>query len=350
MNQATSYDAISARRYWTGFERGEGVSTYGSFRVSQRGAGVNMSVDVNMDDGAYVRGDAVALQGLYYVSPHSATINEVVTAADATNPRIDQVVLELKDNAHDASGANLVQTRVVAGTATVGATLDNRTGAAALPSSALLLADVLVGATVTSISNANIRDRRAFVAGTVPPVLTAVDQVSLSSPAREGTLDSSAPIDLSQTAALVYVPRRIAAATRIRWHYFQGATALTGNYVLGIYDATGRKIVDTGSVAFTGGIGSSNARSETITATTFEPGAYYALLGADTTNAGTIGYVGWGGILGTTITKAADHAPNVTLYSLTGGVTAPTTLLSFTDYLGFTSGLHPVPRITLSVG
>src|SRR3954463_3882264 len=111
MNQATSYDAISARRFWTGFERGEGVSTYGSFRVSQRGAGVNMSVDVNMDDGAYVRGDAVTLQGLYYVSPHSATINEVVTTADATNPRIDRIVLEIKDNTHDASGSSLAQTR-----------------------------------------------------------------------------------------------------------------------------------------------------------------------------------------------------------------------------------------------
>jgi hypothetical protein len=45
-----------------------------------------------------------------------------------------------------------------------------------VPSSALLLADVLVAATDTAISNAEIRDRRAFVSG-VPPLLTAVDMV-----------------------------------------------------------------------------------------------------------------------------------------------------------------------------
>jgi hypothetical protein len=68
------------------------------------------------------------------VPPHTAVINEAITTANATNPRIDQVVLEIKDTTHDASGSNLAQTRVVTGTATGGATLDNRTGAAALPS------------------------------------------------------------------------------------------------------------------------------------------------------------------------------------------------------------------------
>jgi hypothetical protein len=204
---------------------------------------------------------------------------------------------------------------------------------------------VLVGATVTSITNANIRDRRGVIGG-IPPVLTAVDQADLYSPARDGTLDGTAPVDLSQIAALVYLRRRIIGATRIRWQYYQGATALTGNYVLGIYDASGRKVVDTGSVAFTGAIGSSQARS----ATTFEPGAYYALFGVDTTNAGVIGYAGWGGALGTSIAKAPVHAPNIMLGSVTGGVTAPTTLLSFTDYLGFSSAIQPVPKITLSVG
>jgi hypothetical protein len=129
------YDAIDARRFW-GVAVQEGVITAGSYEVTQRGAGANLSVDIaaSTGDGALVQGDAVTAQGLYFVAPHTAVINEAITTANATNPRIDQVVLEIKDTTHDASGSNLAQTRVVTGTATGGATLDNRTGAAALPS------------------------------------------------------------------------------------------------------------------------------------------------------------------------------------------------------------------------
>jgi hypothetical protein len=56
------------------------------------------------------------------VPPHSAVINETIAAADATNPRNDLVVLEIKDTQHDASGSNLAQTRVVTGTPNVSAT------------------------------------------------------------------------------------------------------------------------------------------------------------------------------------------------------------------------------------
>jgi hypothetical protein len=90
---------------------------------------------------------------LYPVPPHSAVINETITAAHASLPRVDAVILELQDNTHDASGGNLARTRVVAGTATAGATLDNARdgshGGATIPSNALHLADILVGAGVT---------------------------------------------------------------------------------------------------------------------------------------------------------------------------------------------------------
>lgn len=160
------FDAVDIRRLFSvGVQ--EGVISAGSYEVTQRGAGANLSVDIaaTTGDGAVVQGDAVTAQARYHVAPHSAVINETLTTAHATLPRIDQVILELKDNQHDASGSNLAQTRVVAGTATGGATLDNRTGAAALPSSALLLADVLVAATDTAITNSEIRDRRQWALG-----------------------------------------------------------------------------------------------------------------------------------------------------------------------------------------
>jgi hypothetical protein len=144
-----------------------------SYEVTQRSAGVNLSVDIAATTAdalgtgvaAYIQGDTVSAQGLYSVPPHNAVINETISAANASNPRIDRVILEIQDNTHDASGANLIRTRVVTGTATAGATLDNLSNAAAVPSSALLLADVLVPANATSINNSNIRDRRKWARG-----------------------------------------------------------------------------------------------------------------------------------------------------------------------------------------
>jgi hypothetical protein len=146
----------------------EGVIDAGSYEVTQRAAGANlMSVDIaaSTGGGAVVQGDSVTAQGLYYVGPHSAVINEAISTAHATLPRIDQVILEIQDTTHDSSGANAARVRVVTGTATAAATLDNRNGAAALPSNAIRLADVLVAATDTAISNSEIRDRRPWARG-----------------------------------------------------------------------------------------------------------------------------------------------------------------------------------------
>lgn len=160
------YDAIDDRTALTLGGCQEGVYESGAYKVTQRAAGANMSVDVAASTGhALVQGDAVSFQDLYGVRPHSAVINEAITAADATNPRLDQVILEILDNQHDGSGNSKARVRVVTGTPTSGATLDNRSGAAALPSSAIRLADVLVAASDTSITNAEIRDRRPWARG-----------------------------------------------------------------------------------------------------------------------------------------------------------------------------------------
>lgn len=137
------------------------------FMVTQRAAGANQSVDINMPAGgfAYVQGDTINGQSLYTVPVHSANINEVVTAADPTNPRVDQAILEIQDDALDASGGNQARTRILTGTPTAAASLTNRSGATALPGSALLLADILVPAASSSVPNSNIRDRRKWARG-----------------------------------------------------------------------------------------------------------------------------------------------------------------------------------------
>jgi hypothetical protein len=132
----------------------QGIDAVGDFLVAQRSAGANMSVDVAAGR-AVVRGDTDTDEGLY-AALSSATTNVSITAADGSNPRVDRVVLEIKNNEEDAGGLYVARIRTVDGTPTSGATLVNLNGAASVPSSCLLLANVLVAAGDTSITDSEI--------------------------------------------------------------------------------------------------------------------------------------------------------------------------------------------------
>lgn len=182
--------------------------TNADFMVTQRNAGANMSVDINMPAGgfAWVAGTTITGQGLYCVPVHTTNINEIIAGADPTNPRVDQVILEIQDNAIDASGGNLARTRVVIGTPQAGATLASRGGAPALPNNCLLLADVLVPAAATTVPNSNIRDRRKWARGASLSVVgsaagnfttTSTAAASLAAGAFDARLEcSGAPLDI----------------------------------------------------------------------------------------------------------------------------------------------------------
>lgn len=164
------YGAIDLRRAAQAGPQ-EGVIAFtdteaGGWIVSQHSTGADLSVDIAANVGcARVQGDSVTQQGCYTVAPHSAVINEAIASNASGNPRVDIVILEVLDNVHDASGLNIARVRVITGTPSSGATLDNRTGAASLPSNAMLLADVLVPNADTTISNSQIRDRRPWANG-----------------------------------------------------------------------------------------------------------------------------------------------------------------------------------------
>lgn len=344
---------------------GEGVNHHDAWRVMARQAGVNMSVDVGKTGvglmEAWVRGDTRGGQGLYRVdnidrtapsaSTYTPQINVSVTSNAASNPRIDIVVLEVVDLEHIGGGTATAQVRVIAGTATAGATLDNRVGAPSLPASSLLLADLLVPALeATSVDAAEIRDRRHWVAGSFPAVVAGIDKVGFTPAA--GLLQYSSTIavvhatnDLQQGAALMWLPRRVEGATKINWKYVQGTTAVTGSYIIAIYDASLTFVAGmTAAAAFTGATNSLQVRSESMTATTFEAGAYYVLMGVDT-SAGGCGYYGVDG------GAAAVPGAGLSYRSATGGIVAPATLLAFTD-TGTSSTSQPaplVPFVSLSV-
>ena len=367
------YTAWDLRRMFDASPGGEGVAGYEDFRVMQRQAGANMSVDVGKTAvglmQAWVRGDARGGQGLYAVDnidrsaptadTYVAQLNDTITSNASGNPRLDQVVLEVLDQQHSGA-SNLAQVRVVAGTPTAAATLDNRNGAASLPANCLLLADVLVSSGAASIVTADIRDRRAFcLPGTVPPLTTDVDMVAFLPGGNRKSETSGGYYqhnshDTMQSAALMFLPRRIVSATRIRWRYTHSGTANTGNYNIGIYDASGRQIVTTGAVAFTGALNTIQTRSETITATTFDAGYYYVLAGWDTATAGaTSGYEAFElTVLSGTNDLVGAGIPNVGFRASSGGTTLPTTLLAMTDVTTLSTGTNipAVPMIALSVG
>lgn len=166
VGSAPGYSAITVRRALSAGLQ-EGVVDSGSLKVTTGSSGLNLSIAASTGDGAYVLGDSVASQALYYVAPHSGAITETATAADATNPRIDTVILEALDDTHAGGGSNLGRVRIVAGTPTAGATLENRSGAPSLPTSAIRLADILVPALFTGpfVNATHIRDRRPWARG-----------------------------------------------------------------------------------------------------------------------------------------------------------------------------------------
>jgi hypothetical protein len=145
------YNADTLRYLFESTALQAGVVGASHFKVTQRGAGANMSVDVAAGS-AWVKGLSTTGQG-FYQQGNDATVNVAIGAAHATNPRLDQVILRIKDSdVGDAS--DTPEIAVIAGTATGGATLDNRTGA---------VADGSI--TGSWIRLAEIRDRRPWARG-----------------------------------------------------------------------------------------------------------------------------------------------------------------------------------------
>jgi hypothetical protein len=161
--QTVSFQKMRALLMEQGGGIQEGVVSAGDLMVTQRGSGVNQSVDVAVG-AAWVQIDTGTRSGMGH-GYSDAVANVALTAANGTNPRIDQAVLQWNDSSLPTGSGNIPTLTVLTGTATAGATLANRTGATALPNDTLRLADILVPALSTTVSNTQIRDRRQFAKG-----------------------------------------------------------------------------------------------------------------------------------------------------------------------------------------
>lgn len=142
----------------------EGVNSRTDLKVSQRGAGANMSVDVAIGGGV-ITGDDQANQGNYTVF-NDAVFNLTGFTAPVSNSRYDIVGLQLNDpNAGGAAGSNAVFNRVV-GTASASPVIPT------IPASFLALA--IIGpilTSTTSITTGMIHDAHT---GTGPTGVTGI--------------------------------------------------------------------------------------------------------------------------------------------------------------------------------
>jgi hypothetical protein len=234
------------------------VALASDYQVIQNHLGANMSVDVNPGS-AYVgitnggkrrtRLPAQSNSGIPGTPNAADNWLTTFTAADATNPRVDRVVLTVRDSSIDGSGAYNSALRVIAGTPTSGATLSNLNGAAAVPANSILLANVLVPNSATTIITANISDQRpaARIGGNVPGAgtdgWTALAQtltyssadghtfVCTTSADLSGTIPLGARIKLTHAAATKYFIVTAIDATTITLYggttYTLAATAIT---------------------------------------------------------------------------------------------------------------------------
>jgi hypothetical protein len=160
--QTKTYSAKKDRRLQQAEVMQEGIVDFGHFKVTQRGAGANMSVDVAAGE-AWVDGDSSVEQGYYHVV-NDAVVNVAISAASAVNPRIDTLVLAVNDST-EIGGSDEYKLEVIAGTVTAAASLANLSGVAAVGNTKLVLAYILVGKEVTSITTEKIGGKRDYREG-----------------------------------------------------------------------------------------------------------------------------------------------------------------------------------------
>lgn len=130
----------------------EGVLASGDLAVTANGT-PNMSVNAAAGAAIIKGDDTPATQGSYFVR-NDATVNLAIAAADATNPRKDLIILQVRDSFYSGSDDD-ARLAVVTGTPAASP------AEPALPNNSLKLAVITVAAAATSITSGAITDSRS---------------------------------------------------------------------------------------------------------------------------------------------------------------------------------------------
>jgi hypothetical protein len=199
-----------------------GAMDAASFKVTQRGAGANMSVDV-ADGAAWVAGTTDPSydgQQKYGVPGVSATVNLAGITAPTVSARRDIVVLRAYDNAEDggAGGGNDARVQYIKNGA-------ETLVAEATPPNSVLLAYVDLTVGVGSVTNAMITDKRPLATSGLPAVAAGMYLAATTALAGTGyvvvpfdtatTLFTSAPGVVDLTTHLLTAP--VAGLYRVQY-------------------------------------------------------------------------------------------------------------------------------------
>jgi hypothetical protein len=151
--QGGSHSAENARNQFGLLVASGGIVAATDMAVTAPGG--TMTVSVAAGD-VLLKGSRTR-QGVYHCI-NDAAVSKTIAASDPTNPRYDRIVAEVRDAAY-AGAFNDWRISVVQGVAAASP------AEPAIPADSIELARITVGAAVTSISGANILDRRALAVG-----------------------------------------------------------------------------------------------------------------------------------------------------------------------------------------
>jgi hypothetical protein len=157
MQNRTDHSALTIRTLADSLTSGSAVVGVSDLKVTQRAAGVNMSVDV-AGGLCFIEGTETATQGAYCCRSDATPTNVAIAASSPTLPRIDIIVAKVQD-AFYSGATNAWSIVAVTGTAAASPT------APTAPVNSLILAQVSVAANATTVVNANITDKRVIAAG-----------------------------------------------------------------------------------------------------------------------------------------------------------------------------------------
>ena len=207
--------------------------------------------------------------------------------ADPTNPRIDRIVAVVRDANISGGGDTESSTkfRVMSGVATSGANLTNLTGAAAVPTNSLLLANVLIPAAATSLSSGNIDNtvRPSAQIGIPSSIQADIDALETDVAALEASFPGQmyftpiGPITSVGLVANLLVMTRITVIKRVTVAsvgFIVAASA--GTIDFGIYDSNFNLLWHRGNISAPApGSAGGSIFTGTPTTLTLEPGTYW---------------------------------------------------------------------------
>lgn len=182
--QNGAYPAIDLRALLKPYATGPLRAT--DLVVSQRGGGVNMSVDVSA--GSVIIPASVASRGTYLCTSDAVENVAITAAPGAGSTRIDLIVARVYDTEY---GDGSDEWTLEAVTGTPGPSPSEPSA----PAGSVVLARVNVGSSVSAITNANIADRRGralpVTYGTAVPAVGVAGQIIVGTGGALRTFDGS---------------------------------------------------------------------------------------------------------------------------------------------------------------